>query len=65
MMTLSVVDRTSPVLLDRDDVLTILEIGPGVLDRWVREGQLDDMVSVGERQLFRAADVRRLLLAPT
>jgi hypothetical protein len=60
MMTLSVRDGTAPTLLDRDDVATILEVAPGVLDRWVREGRLVDQVMVGNRQLFRSSDVRCL-----
>lgn len=58
----SIVDRTCPVLLDRDEAQTALDIGPGVLDRWVREDKIEDMVCVGERQLFRAAQIRELIL---
>jgi hypothetical protein len=58
----SIVDRTAPVLLDRDEAQIGLDIGPGVFDRWVREGELDDWVCVGERQLFRRESVRKIIL---
>jgi hypothetical protein len=48
-MVLSVMDRTAPVLIDRADAIAILDASPGVFDRWLREGRLDNMVMVGDR----------------
>jgi hypothetical protein len=62
LMAMSVVDRTAPALLDVADVCGILDLTPGQVDRRVRDGVLEDMVCAGDRQLFRAADVRALLL---
>jgi hypothetical protein len=58
-----VLDRTAPVLIDAEDVAAILDLTPGQFDLWVRSGRLEDVCCVGERRLFRAADVRALLLA--
>jgi hypothetical protein len=58
----SIVDRTCPVLLDRDEAMAALDVGPGTFDRWLREGRVGDMVAVGERQLFRAAVLREIIL---
>ena len=44
LMGLSIVDRTSPVLIDRDDAMAVLDMSPGVFDRRVRDGDLEDMV---------------------
>jgi hypothetical protein len=62
LMTLSVVDRTSPVLLDPADVAAILDLSPGQVAWRVQEGVLEDMVCVGERQLFLASAVRTMIL---
>jgi hypothetical protein len=62
LMTLSVIDRTSPVLLDPADVAAILDLSPGQLVRRVRDGALEDMVCVGDRQLFLASAVRTMIL---
>jgi hypothetical protein len=64
MMTLSVIDQTSPTLLDADDVCAILDITPSQLERRVQDGWFEDMVCVGARQLFSASTVRALLVTP-
>jgi hypothetical protein len=61
LMTLSVIDRTAPVLLDPADVCAILDLTPGQLDRRVQDGVLEDMVCVGDRRLFLASAVRALV----
>ena len=58
----SIVNRTCPALLDRDEAMAALDVGPGTFDRWLREGRVGDMVAVGERQLFRAAALRKIIL---
>jgi hypothetical protein len=63
LMVLSILDRTSPALIDREEAIAILDTSPGAFDRWVREGRLDDMVLAGDRQLPRAEQVRGILLA--
>jgi hypothetical protein len=62
LMTLSVLDRTSPVLLDPADVAAILDLSPGQVARRVQDGVLEDMVCIGERQLFLASAVRAILM---
>jgi hypothetical protein len=58
----SIVDRTCPALLDRDEAMAALDVGPGTFDRWLRDGRVGDMVALGERQLFRAAALRKIIL---
>ena len=58
----SILDRTCPVLLSRDEAIAALDLGPGTFDRWIRDGRLEDMVVVGERQLFQAAELREIIL---
>lgn len=59
----AIIARTSPVLIDREEALIALDLTPGVLDRWVREGVLlEDMASTGTRQMFLASTVRALIL---
>jgi hypothetical protein len=59
----SIVDRTCPVLLDREEVIAALGVGPGTFDRWLREDRFEDMAVVGERRLVRAAVLREIILA--
>jgi hypothetical protein len=59
----SIVDRTCPALLDRDEAMAALGVGPGTFDRWLREGRFEDMAVVGERRLFRAAALRETIVA--
>jgi hypothetical protein len=58
----SIVDRTCPALLDTDEAMAALDVGPGTFDRWLRDGRVRNMVAVGERQLFRAAALRKIIL---
>jgi hypothetical protein len=58
LMTLSVIDHTAPLLIDRADAMQILDLGPAQFDRL----ELENTVIVGARELYRAADIRRHLL---
>jgi hypothetical protein len=58
----SILARTCPALLDREEAMAALDVGPGTFDRWLREDRFEDMAVVGERQLVRAAAVRKIIL---
>lgn len=60
----SIVDRTSPVLIDHAEAALALGMTSAALDYRLREGTvaLDDAVCVGTRQLYRSAQLRPLLL---
>lgn len=61
----SIVSRTAPVLLDRVLVLLALDLSPATFDRRIREGKLllENVVVVGDRELYRREQVRALILA--
>jgi len=57
-----VVDGEAPVLIDEASVLVILDMTPGQLARMVGDGHFVDCTMTGGRSLYRAADVRRIIL---
>jgi hypothetical protein len=58
----SVLCGSCPLLLDRDEAMIALDLTAGVFADLVRQGGLKDWVVVGDRQLFRAAQIRELIL---
>jgi hypothetical protein len=61
----SIIDRTAPVLLDREEVALALDLSPAALDRRIRGGKLalDCATMQGDRELYRREQVRAILLA--
>ena len=61
----SVISRTAPVLLDREEVALALDLSPATFDRRIRDGKLalENAVVVGDRELYRREEVRAILLS--
>jgi hypothetical protein len=59
-----VIAGTTPILIELREALAALDITERKLDNLVRKGALDECTVVGPRRLFRARQVRELLLAP-
>jgi hypothetical protein len=61
----SIIDRTAPVLLSRDEAILALDLSPGAFDRRIGDGRLalESAVVVGDHELYRREQVREILLA--
>jgi hypothetical protein len=60
----SIIDRTAPALLSRDEAILALDLSPGAFDRRISDGRLalESAVVVGDRELYRREQVRAILL---
>ena len=62
----SIVSRTAPALLDRDETMLALDLSPTTFDRRISDDKLplESAVVVGDRELYRREQVRAILLSP-
>ena len=61
----SIVSRTAPVLLDREEAILVLDLSPATFDRRLRDGKLalESVTVVGSRDLYLREDIRAILLS--
>jgi hypothetical protein len=57
----SILAGTCPILLDREEAMIAIELTTGRFDMLIDDGQIDDCVIAGPRQLFRAVQIREIL----